>query len=143
MTTHPPRKRILLAIGDVGGGHRSAAAAHTRAVEERYAAYEVVTEDFFAFVDPSPFGDSNRAQRLFARHAWLKVLVNDPVWHLSNTRAGNRWTERFVVSLTDVASAALRRYGVQASRIVAPLFPLAPARSPSPWPPSPATAAGR
>jgi UDP-N-acetylglucosamine:LPS N-acetylglucosamine transferase len=184
------RPKILLAIGDVGSGHRSPANALAQALQERFAdAFDVVIEDFFGIVDPSPLGDSNRAQRLFARQKLLKMLVNDPVWHLGNTDLGHRLTERYllrrtlrayrarleqhapalvvslhpylnltlgaikrrggrfryavvvvdlasllrgwadpaaelIVSPTEEASLALRGYGVEASRIVAPLFPL-------------------
>jgi len=107
MTSERPRKKILLAIGDVGAGHRRPAAALEQAIRERYGdAYEVVIDDFFAAVDPSPLGDSNRAQRLFARHDLLKRLVNDPVWHLGNTRLGYRLTERYLLRRTLSAYAA-------------------------------------
>lgn len=190
MTAEGPRKRILLAIGDVGAGHRSCASVLEQALLERFGgAHDVVIDDFFAAVDPSPLGDSNRAQRLFARCDLLKRLVNDPVWHVGNTRLGYALTERYllrrtlsayaarlerhapdlvvsihpylsmtlaamkrhggafryavvvvdlasllrgwadpqaerIVSPTDEASRALRAYGVEPSRIVAPLFPL-------------------
>ena len=190
MPAEPARKTILLAIGDVGSGHRRPAAALEQAILERFGdAHDVVIDDFFAAVDPSPLGDSNRAQRLFARYDLLKRLVNDPVWHFGNTRLGYRVTERYllrrtlsayaarlerhapdlvvsihpylsmtlaaikrrgaafryavvvvdlasllrgwadpqaerIVSPTDEASQALQAYGVEASRIVAPLFPL-------------------
>lgn len=193
VTPERPRPTILLAIGDVGAGHRSCATVIAQAIARRYpSAYHVVIDDFFAAVDPSPLGDSNRAQRLFARYDVLKRLVNDPVWHLGNTRLGHALTRRYVlrrtlhaftprlerhapdlvvcihpylcmsvaaikrrggrfryaVVVTDLASllrgwadpeaelivspsheatAALVAYGVESSRIVAPLFPLADA----------------
>lgn len=101
MTRSRPRQKIVLAIGDVGGGHRSCAIALQQAILERFGdAYEVVIDDFFAIVDPSPLGDSNHAQRLFARYPLLKRLVNDPVWHLGNTRLGHWLTERYVLRRT-------------------------------------------
>ena len=101
MPPERPRRKILLAIGDVGGGHRSCAIALEQAIQERFGdAYEVVIDDFFAAVDPSPLGDSNHAQRLFARHDLLKRLVNDPVWHFGNTRLGYRLTERYLLQRT-------------------------------------------
>ena len=107
MASERPRRKILLAIGDVGGGHRRPAAALEQAIRERFGdAYDVAIDDFFAAVDPSPLGDSNRAQRLFARHDLLKRLVNDPVWHLGNTRLGYALTERYLLRRTLSAYAA-------------------------------------
>jgi len=191
MTAERRRRTILLAIGDVGAGHRRPATVLAHAIQERFGdAFDVVVDDFFAVVDPSPLGDSNRAQRLFARYDLLKRLVNDPVWHLGNTRLGHALTERYVlrrtlraytarlerhapdlvvsihpylsmtlaaikrrggafryavvvidlasllrgwadpeaelvVSPSEEATSALVAYGVDRSRIVAPLFPLA------------------
>ena len=107
-----PRRTILLAIGDVGGGHRSCANALYQEILARFGdEYDVMVDDLFTVVDPSPLGDSNRAQRLFARHSLLKVLLNDPVWHLGNTRLGHRLTERYVLCRTlDTYHARVERH---------------------------------
>ncbi|MEB3354156.1 MAG: glycosyltransferase [Cyanobacteriota bacterium] len=101
MTTEGSRRRILLAIGDVGAGHRIPATVIKQAILERFGdAHDVVIDDFFALVDPSPLGDSNGAQRLFAQYGLLKRLINDPVWHIGNTPLGHRITERYLLSRT-------------------------------------------
>ena len=122
MTRSRPRQKILLAIGDVGVGHRRPATALQQAILERFGdTYEVVIDDFFAVVDPSPLGDSNHAQRLFARHGLLKRLVNDPVWHLGNTRLGHRLTERYVLRRT--LSAYRARIERHAADLVVSIHP--------------------
>jgi 1,2-diacylglycerol 3-beta-galactosyltransferase len=93
------KSKILLAIGDVGGGHLSAAKALAHAFEKRYhERFDVVIEDFYALVDPSPIGDSNEAQRRFAHSRWLKTLVNDPAWHLGNTALGYALLSRYLLA---------------------------------------------
>jgi 1,2-diacylglycerol 3-beta-galactosyltransferase len=93
------KAKIVLAIGDVGGGHLSAAKALAHAFEERCAdRFEVIIEDFYALIDPSPLGDSNEAQRRFAQSRWLKTLVNDPVWHLGNTLLGYALLTRYLLA---------------------------------------------
>lgn len=92
---------ITLAIGDVGGGHRSAACVLTEAFQACYGdRFTLTTVDFFSLADPSPLKDSNRSQTLFSRNPLLKRLVNDPVWHLGNTGAGYRLLERYLLERT-------------------------------------------
>jgi UDP-N-acetylglucosamine:LPS N-acetylglucosamine transferase len=93
--------KVVLAIGDVGNGHRAAATALAQALKRRYGAQiGVIIEDFYQLVDPSPFGDSNAAQRHFARAPWLMRLTNDPLWHLGNTRVGYTLLERYLLAVS-------------------------------------------
>lgn len=101
MTPQRSPRKILLAIGDVGAGHRIPAAVLQKAIQDRFGdAHEVVIDDFFAVVDPSPFGDSNVAQRIFARYGLLRRLLNDPIWHFGNTWIGHQLTKHYVLSQT-------------------------------------------
>jgi UDP-N-acetylglucosamine:LPS N-acetylglucosamine transferase len=87
MPTPSQPARIVLAIGDVGGGHRSAARALTTAIESRYAdRVSVHTEDLFAILDPAPSGDSNRYQRRVAGSGPLGSRWHELLWHLENGR---------------------------------------------------------
>lgn len=92
--------RVLLAIGDVGGGHRAAASALTEALKRHHPKLEVLIEDFYALVDPSPLGNSNAAQRHLAAKPWLLRLVNDPLWHLGNTPLGYRLLARYLLAVS-------------------------------------------
>jgi UDP-N-acetylglucosamine:LPS N-acetylglucosamine transferase len=90
MPTSARPVRILLAIGDVGSGHRSAARALTDALVARYGeSITVHTEDLFALVDPSPLGDSNRYQRWVADSGPLKARCHAGLWHLENSFPGH------------------------------------------------------
>lgn len=93
----PPRSRILIAIGDVGAGHRVPAAAIRDVIETLHPGrYEVTLVDFFSFRDPSPFpGGSESSVRATSRSAWLSRL-NRTFWHLSNSRAFHPFERTFV-----------------------------------------------
>jgi len=122
MPSKPQTPRIVLAIGDVGGGHRSAAVALSAAIRSQQPdTTEVLIENLFDVVDPAPAGDSNRGQRLLARSGATGRLVNNFLWHLENSPAGQVVMDAYLSAVT--LRAYRRRLETLAPDVVISLHP--------------------
>lgn len=122
MGIHSREIRVVLAIGDVGAGHRSAAVALAAALHERYPEQlSVHIENLFAVVDPSPFGDSNRGQRWVARSGASGALINNGFWYFENTPPGHAVMDLYM--RLSLLRAYRRRLAALAPDLIVSLHP--------------------
>jgi len=82
------KQKVLIAIGDVAAGHRSAANALEQAFKIVFPdKYEVKTIDFFIEVDQPPFNTSDVIHELVSRNSTIESIYNF-VLTLANTKIG-------------------------------------------------------
>lgn len=90
-------KKIVIAIGDVGAGHRVPANAIRQAIETLHPGlFHIEIIDFFRIRDPSPLpGGSEATIRSTSKKGFLN-RINSGFWHLSNSRWLHPFERHFV-----------------------------------------------
>lgn len=79
------KKKVLIVIGDVAGGHRSAAKALSQIFEEKYAdKFEVKTIDLFTTADVAPFNSSEASYAVVSQNHTLEA-INNFIFRVLNT----------------------------------------------------------
>ncbi len=83
------RKKILIALADVGNGHRSAANALLKTMEEMNIIdkYEVKVVDLFEVADVQPFNSSNETYTLVSKNKTFEAF-NNTLFRAFNTSVG-------------------------------------------------------
>ena len=92
------KKKILLAIGDVGYGHRAAANALAYIFDQKYKdEVEHTIVDFFTRSRVSPFNTSDISYTVTSGSRIL-LQLSEIIWRITNTRFGFRVMKWFTVS---------------------------------------------
>lgn len=92
------KTKVLILIGDAGGGHMAPAKVLKQAMEDTYS-QSVIVEivDLFTAVDVAPFNTSNASHELFSQNYTLEV-INNLFFRLINTRLGAYLFARYTLS---------------------------------------------
>lgn len=78
-------KKILIAIGDVGNGHRSGANALTESFNQLYPDIEVKTVDVFKLSNLWPYKETDELYKTMSKSKPLET-INNTVFKITNTK---------------------------------------------------------
>lgn len=82
------KKKVILAIADVGGGHRAPAEALQQVFEKKYPEqFSVEIVDLYAISDVAPFNTSESSYKLVTQN-WTLEKINNFIFQLSNNFYG-------------------------------------------------------
>src|SRR5690606_10374799 len=93
--------KVILAIGNVGGGHKSAAQSLVSVFDQKYADhYETQIIDFFEHADPMPGGGSDQSYKYVSGRPWL-LKIHEILWTMGNRFPGYQLSHRFILWRTE------------------------------------------
>lgn len=78
-------KKVLIAIGDVGNGHRSGANALTESFNRLYPNVEVKTVDVFKLSNLWPYKETDELYKTMSKSKYLET-INNTVFRITNTK---------------------------------------------------------
>lgn len=93
--------KIILAIANVGAGHKSAAYALEQVFASKYPnQYDVKTIDFFTVADPMPLIGSDASYKTVSGDGGALLKFHEAVWHFCNSRIGHPFFSKFLQTRT-------------------------------------------